>query len=286
MGNTLFPLVILQYKILHMNRHPKNTAGFTLVEMVVVIIVIATIAAVSMPKLLPIIAFSQIEGTARHLANYGRTIISESALTHEDYTLRFDLDTQQYYAVRWIIPKEEGDGSEGEEVDYMSMIADHSPEEIADMLAVSDEDQQKDSEFDQDMANVQINDRFDRFARRATEARAKNVKHNDDGILSDIGPLFGPEDEFNLDESNEPIEEEIMDPLLRRTGLAIPEVWIESISIDEETFTSGIVEVEITPLGLDQEVIFIVVNDNDEVFEVIWNPFSGFIEWHEGTGGY
>ena len=40
-------------------------------------------------------------------------------------------------------------------------------------------------------------------------------------------------------------------------------------------YNRGVVEVPITPLGLDQEVRFFVRNDDRDYFTVIWDPISG-----------
>ncbi len=262
--------------------------GFTLIELVFVMFMIGVIAAITFPQLVQVIAFSELEGDARHLANYGRGIVAEATLLGDEITVYFDLgkdpqESQEYWAVRWVYP-DEGEGEAEADIDQLGLMAEmqrgdkFSPERLLDAFnngknanGLLGEDMLPDG-FDAELAQSQLNDKFNRFARRILEQRAENVIH-DEGFLEEIGPLFDPEDEFNLDE-DEPVEEEIMDPILQRTRLT-DGAWIETVSIGGESYTSGLVELELTPLGLEQKVGFHVVNGEGDCYTVIWDPLTG-----------
>jgi hypothetical protein len=134
-------------------------------------------------------------------------------------------------------------------------------------------------QLDPDALNQIMNDKFDQFMRRATEERAKNVKHS--GFLDEIGPLF--DREFSL-EDVEPVEEEIGDPQLRRAELPA-EVRLESVVVGGASATRGVVEIAVTPLGLQEDVTFYLVNEEKEYFTVTWQAASGASGLFQGKRG-
>ena len=268
-----------------MQKTRANSSGFTLIELSVVVFIIGIMAAVAFPRFLPILAFSQLEGAGRHLANYGRGTIAQAALMRDDVVFYFDMDKQQFWCTRWIYPDPmEGEGEEGMlgegemDQDQLALLnqfqagGGFSAEEMSEMLLsgqMAGADGMPEG-FDQDLADQQMGDKFDRMARRALEARAANVIQ-DESFLGEIGPLFDKKFSIDGEELEEPYEEEILDPTLRRAELPV-EVTVTDIYINGERHRKGLVDIPIGPLGLLDEVIFYITNDEGEFYSVIWDP--------------
>jgi len=260
----------------------KDEGGFTLIELAVVILIIAMIGAVVVPQFLPLIAFSQLEGTARRLGNYGRGAIAQATMLRQDITVRIDLSEQEFYAVRWRVP---GDETEGEpQEDYLEKLrdfrigSDMSSGEISDMLARGELGNVLGG-FDAELADMQMDDRFARWHRSITLARADNITH-DEGMLADIGN-FSDKFAFNLrDDEEEPVEEEIFDTVLQRSH-PLGQARIERVIVDGDAHTSGVVEIELTPLGLVNDV-WMHVTDGSEYYTVHWDPVTGNVNVMEG----
>lgn len=262
-------------------RPRPRARGFTLLELCVVIVIIGVIAGISAPYLVNLIAFGEVDGEARRLAGYGSSVVAEAALFKTPLLFRVDLDRQEYYTVQLVYPEPEpADGGEAppDQTALLREFAKSSGMSSADLsnaLAGGAADDPRfrgmlPDDFDAELADQQMNDKFGRFARTLLETRAKNVVHTD-GFLDEIGPLF--EKEFTLEE-NEPVEEELGDPILARRKL--PEgIQIESVSIDGGKSGRGLVEIEVSPLGLSQRVGFHVVNADGEYMTVWWDPLSG-----------
>jgi len=275
----------------HANRTRRaRTAGFTLLELMVVIFLIGLIAAISFPQFAPVIAFSGLEREANHLAGYGRSAYARALFKRERHVVRIDLDNQEYYTVHWVIPETEEDALDpeaaGDEDQWSRLMTMQrgglSSSDLGKLLRGEGTESVRslsdlDGEFDPELADQQMADRFDNFVRRATEERAKNVVH-EEGFLDEVD-IFDDEDEFDLDEV-EPVEEVVEEPTLEPVRLE--DAWIESVYIDEVEHRSGVVEVEITPLGYLTETVFLVVNDDGDEYTVIWDPLTGESESHEG----
>ena len=253
-------------KLGHKTDRGFSIEGFTLVEMMVVITLIGVIAAVTMPQLIPIMAFGRLEGSVRHLSGFGLSAMARSCLMREVITVKFDLKKQEYWAVRIntvsssIFDEDEDDGGMDDD-------------EFLNLLGSAEEPDEQDVAAGAGL----VRDRFEQFVRIQMMARAQQVDHS--GILDEIGPLFEGE-EFTLDDTEEE-EEEIFDPLLERTQL--PEgVEIELVRIGSSNNSSGLVEVELSPLGLYEPVVFHVKNEDGDYLTVSWDPITGSTHIEEG----
>ncbi|MBN2310639.1 MAG: type II secretion system protein [Candidatus Hydrogenedentes bacterium] len=240
-------------------------AGYTLIELAAVVLIIAIVMSVALPQLLPLLAYSRLEGAARHTASYGRSAMAQSALDRETIIVRFDLDAEpnRYWAVRRV--ETEGGLFDDEEDDDEAEkdVLDVTEEYAAEILGAGREEELA-------QMNAEIEERFNRFFRLGVEARARNVEQ--DGFLADVGPDFK---EFRLDDDEEDEYEEVEGFLLGR--VVLPEdVIIESVRIGTTDHTSGLVEVEVTPLGLFESVaICLKEREDEDTYTVLWDPITG-----------
>lgn len=253
--------------------------GFVLIELLVVVGLLALISAVAFPYLLPAIAFSDLEGTARHLSNYGRSAVAYAALMREEITLKVDLDKQEYWCVHFV-----NDGS-GADLDMGDMDASNGPHKLFsdDMFGGSDKGKDSASGSATASAAAALEDQslemersFEQFVRASLQARAKNAQK--ESILDEIGPLF--DKEFTLDDE-EDTEEEIVEPLLLRTGVR-DGVQIEEVKLGSESHSKGVVDIGITSMGLTDPVVFYLVNESKRYFTVEWDPITGGTYVYEG----
>jgi prepilin-type N-terminal cleavage/methylation domain-containing protein len=273
----------MSYPNRHRHASRAAQAGFTLLELALVVFLIGLVAAMAVPQILPIIAFSELEGSARHIAGFGRGAMAQSALLRDRIVVRVDLKTQEIYAVHWIVEETEEEKKLKEaEPDQLAKLAQLKEKGIR---SAADLDKSllqggelgsllsgKDGAFDEELAGYQMSDKFNNFARQALETRAENVKH-DESFLEDVGEIFGAEEVFDLDEK-EPVEEELGDPILRRTKLR-EGVTITGIDLDGDHISKGVVEIEFTVLGLAQKAVFYIENEDGDAFTVLWDPVSG-----------
>jgi hypothetical protein len=209
--------------------------------------------------------------------------------------VRINLDEQSYGAVRWVDPKELEEQEEKAAAGEQDMLgrlselkADPSVERFGGrgtsprQMPGRPDDYQRymatlesffgdiPKDFDTELADRQMMDRFDRFERRLTLARAANVKH--DRFLDEFD-LFGGR-EFELDAGSEPIEMEVANPILMPVNLPSG-VRIEAVAVDGVTYTRGLVEIGLSPIGLSSKVGFHVTNEDGDYYTVYWDPTLG-----------
>ncbi|HOK08422.1 MAG TPA: type II secretion system protein [Candidatus Hydrogenedens sp.] len=259
---------------------PRGMKGFTLLELGIVIFIIALMATIAVPYLLPLALSSELESEARKLAYFGRAVMSLSALQGDEFYVEIDLAEQRYYCLRITYPEV----TEGE-TDQLGLLEEMkqqglSSEELAEMLmsggnnvagTATNTNKNLPGGFDPTAASQQINQKFDKMVRKKLIEQAKNVKQ-EDSMLDEIGSLFDEKNEVDLFGS-EPIVEEVNEPGLSPMRLS-ENVWIESVFISGKKFSKEVVEIQVTPLGLTEPVVFYLTNNNGEYYTVVWDPVS------------
>lgn len=267
--------VAVMKQIRALGRAPQaSVRGFTLVELLVVIGLITMIVGIALPRLMPVIMFSKHEGAARRIASYGRSAIGHAVLMKVRLTVVVDLEHQEYWCEQWPEPKEEEKDAEGLGLATGPVL----PKDSLELLAMAQgalaagEDEEVDGDL-LDEQSKRMNKGFDRMARLSLMTRAERVIHDRAGILDEIEPLFEKEFTLDLDADEEPEPEELFEPLLERTRL--PDgCTIDSVRVGERNFSSGTVEIEITPLGLSAPVVFEIADEDGEYFTVEWDPIT------------
>jgi len=270
---------------------PSRLEGFTLIEMLLVLAVIALMATIAVPQLMPTILLSQHEGAARHVAGYGRSAMAQAMLLRETIVVKVDLSNQEYWSIRRkdktesIFEEEEKEKSDKDKQakggrDNSRKQAGDSDARHGEFLSLlgytpSENDGTAWGESATTGADL-MRTKFDRFVRAQMLVRSRQVKR--EGILDEIGPLF--DKKFSLEDEEE-TEEELMDPLLARTRL--PEnVKIESVYAAGSSHTKDEVEIEITPLGLLEPVAFYIKSEDESYFTVTWDPITGNVHIEKG----
>jgi prepilin-type N-terminal cleavage/methylation domain-containing protein len=297
--------VFKSYNMLTFRSHSR---GFTTIELMVVIMIMGMVVAVTLPRFYPAIAFTRIEGAAKHMGNYGRAAMAEAVMLQQKITVRIDLDEQKYSAVRWVDPQvleQQKQAEEEGEEDMLARLAElksgdidrfgargTSPASLVQqaksrggmldykryMAGLEDFMGEIPEDFDEKLADEQMTRRFEDFSRRALLARAANVKH--EGLLEDVD-IFGKKDDFSLEENNEPIEMDIENPVLRPVNVT-EGITLETVAIDGVKQTRGLVEIELSPLGLSSRVGFHFVSEDKEYRTVYWDPTLGGSKVVEG----
>lgn len=259
--------------------------GFTLIEMMVVIAITATILAIAVPRFLPAILYSTHEGAARHLANYGRAAMAQASLDNEAITIKVDIDNQQYWAEHMPEPKEEADPMEKALQDDDALPEDDQAlyEMASEELDMPDAgipgDQDKSDAILQEQRD-RMTDQFGQRQRNALTARAERIKQEDrfaPATPKQDGNVFT---NINPEEEIEP--EEINDPLLGRT--ALPDgVRLIRVEVGDTAYEEGVVDIELSPLGLNTEAKFWLADEDDALIVVRWDPVTGRTSVREGT---
>lgn len=236
-----------------MARMRKNQGGFTLLEMLAVIFIMAMIVGISIPNLWPSIAFAGLDGEAKYIANYGREAVAHCTLMRERVVVKIDFEEQRIWAERMPSPASFIDQNE---------IA-KTPEEEFDPYAPIDESVNPIERAEQLRAHT------DAFKRESIEILAQNIEQSALG-LSDVGVEF-QELEFDDDEEDKIVN----DPLL--AGHNMPEtVRFSSVIFGGEETSTGIAEIEISPLGLPSDVtIYLLNTESDEMYTITWDSITG-----------
>jgi prepilin-type N-terminal cleavage/methylation domain-containing protein len=248
------------------------SSGFTLFELIAVIGVIAIIAAVAVPQLMPALVMSKHMGESRRLANFGRTAIARSAMMREHYTVVLDLDVQEYWVLRWptVAELEEKQAILPEHKIAFGTKSAPAPENPQDALAAKAQEMRAS---------------FQALARLTTENRARHIRHDKDGIFADAGPMFKTQ-EFKLTTMDDKDEEKDLRQELDHYLLGrhrFPRgIQMEGVELGGMQFFEGVVEVDVTPLGLMEPVAIFVVNDDAEAYTVKWDAMTGLSHVSEG----
>ena len=89
--------------------------GFTLIELSIVVLIIAIVARIAMPRIRDVTA-AELSAATRRLSATTRYVYEESALRGAPLVLFFDLDHQEY----WVARLEEGGGTLLEDSDLLA----------------------------------------------------------------------------------------------------------------------------------------------------------------------
>jgi len=92
----------------------RNNSGFTLIELMVVILILGVIATVIAPNIDRISPKYSVRAGAREIASTIERCRSQSALTGETYSIVYDLDRMQYWVLLPVKLDEYGQPSEEE----------------------------------------------------------------------------------------------------------------------------------------------------------------------------
>jgi prepilin-type N-terminal cleavage/methylation domain-containing protein len=232
--------------------------GFTLIELAVVLAMIALVLAIALPQFAPLLVFSRHEGAARHLAAYGREVMTYCALGQQRLSVQIDLDAQELWCLQWPEPPIEDLLTEDQADFLSSMTADT---QLLTESASDDEDIKASYE-----SVIRFADRRERTMTRRMEQLTSNI---DEGMLDEIGPLF--EEDFSLDALEELEPEEVTEMLLQRVRLG-EGLALTRVDVGSESFTEGLVEVDATPTGLASMVVMQLENEEGEAYTITWDP--------------
>ncbi|MCC6154360.1 MAG: prepilin-type N-terminal cleavage/methylation domain-containing protein [Candidatus Hydrogenedentes bacterium] len=260
----------------------RDDQGYTLIELMFVVFILALLMSISMPKLMPAMLSSQLEGAARHIANYGRSAVAYSATNHEPIAVRFDLVNREYYCLKWSedqyglasgMESAGLSGIEGKNNAGLTLPEDkqanglntgtNSDLSIRDLIATGTAE-------DLEANREEVQYELDRSFERSMIAQARSVPQQS---LLDTDDML--EKEFSLSTEEERDQREEVQDVLLEHGYLPDEIVIESVMISGELFSEGVVDIEITPIGLSEQVAFILKGPKDEYFTVEWDPITG-----------
>jgi len=263
----------------------QRRAGFTLIELVVVVAIMATVLALAAPKLLPVLMYSTHEGAARRLANYGTAAMAEAALQGETLIFKFDFDEQAYWIERLPEPPNEDEEREKEDAAQDAGV----PADDAELERLAREEMSKElpqsgkrTEAGSKVLDEQAKRMLDKSRKRDRKllgARADRVKQDEEVL-----PASQQEKNKRKAPGEEDAEpEEVRSMLLARTRLP-EEVQLVLVEIGGEEAKKGAGEFEITPAGIELEAKFFLMNTEGRTFVVTWDPVTGSTSFKEDSG--
>jgi prepilin-type N-terminal cleavage/methylation domain-containing protein len=97
------------------NGRRRGEGGFTLVELSIVVLIIAIVTRIALPRLRSVTA-AELSAAARRLSATTRYLYEEAALRGTPLVLFFDLDRQEY----WVARSEEGSGQLVEDTELLA----------------------------------------------------------------------------------------------------------------------------------------------------------------------
>lgn len=274
-------------------------------ELLVVIVLMAMLASIAMPRLLPLITTTEHQNEARHLVGYGRAAMAHAAMTQSNLILKIDLDMQEYWTETqpdvYTEPDRNDDSNNRDPYDNDDFIPEDEYElrqASKDIITHKSNEKNRyskdanrrnsikevDPEFTDEEEQDKILERqkenmekeFSSRARNSLYARAKRVQH-DERELHGTNSFFDDDDEYATGLNEEQLEKEkqpVESDLLGKHRV-IESVFIESVVVGEEEYLKGIVEIYLSPLGLDTPVSFTLINEDSEVLIVYWDPLTG-----------
>lgn len=263
----------------------QRRAGFTLIELVVVVAIMAGVLALAAPKLLPVLLYSTHEGAARRLANYGTAAIAEAALRRETLIFKFDFAEQAYWIERLPEPPDEDEEREKKEEAEVAGV----PADDAELERMAQEEAAKElpqSGKRTEAGSKVLDEQAKRMLEKSRKRERKLLGARADRVKQDDKMLPASQQEKNQrtkpgDEEAEP--EEVSSILLARITLP-EEVELVLVEIGGEEVKKGSGELEITPAGIELEAKFYLMNTEGRTFVVTWDPVTGGTSFQEDAG--
>ncbi len=260
----------------------RRRAGFTLIELVVVVAIMAGVLALAAPKLLPVLMYSTHEGAARRLANYGTAAMAEAALQRKTLIFKFDFEKQEYWLEQLPEPpvsenEEERKKQEAKEAGVPeddTKLEEMAQAEVAKELPTNGKRTEAGSKVLDQQAKRMLEKSRER-ERRVLGAQADRVKQ-DEKML----PESQQERNRKKKEDEDAKPEEVKSLLLSRQKLP-EEVQLVLVELGGEEAKKGAGEFEITPTGIELEAKFYLMNTEGRTFVVTWDPVTNSTRFKE-----
>ena len=252
-----------------MTARRRTRNGFTMIELMVVMIVMVLLMSVAMPQLWPTLAYAGLEGQAHHLANFGRAAVAHCTLMRERFVIKIDLNDQKYWAEK----VDEAPEALGIQTDKKNA----DDKEQQPFVPLSQLDPTTLNKLDPAQRSRQCRQAMEMFVRTAIAARASNVQQEDDGFLKDVGPKFKKFELGGKKKKDNTVHLNLLEPTTMPDNIAI-----DSVVVGGKTYTKDTVEVEILPLGLTQNVTFYLKGENNDYYTVVWDAITGGARVYDG----